>query len=74
MSAWIKEDGMTKWWGYFKTSPYIDFVHTSGGQGQAASAEYKPGELKWSDFSRITGKRIIADCGKYILLFDFILK
>ncbi|CAF0944901.1 unnamed protein product [Brachionus calyciflorus] len=63
LSAWIREDGMTKWWGYFKTSPYIDFVHTSGGQGQAGSAEYKPGELKWSDFSRITGKRIIADCG-----------
>jgi len=63
LSAWIREDGMQRWWGFFKTSPYIDFVHTSGGQGQGGSAEYKPGELKWSDFSRITGKRIIADCG-----------
>lgn len=86
LSAWIGYQGMSKWWGYFKTSPYIDFVHTSGGQvnkkkkflskftcthyisdffikGRGGSTEYKPGELKWSDFSKITGKRIIADCG-----------
>ncbi|CAF0987371.1 unnamed protein product [Brachionus calyciflorus] len=30
---------------------------------RAGSAEYKPNELKWLDFSRITGKKIIADCG-----------
>lgn len=32
LSAWIGYDGMSQWWGYFKTSPYVDFVHTSGGQ------------------------------------------
>lgn len=32
LSAWIGESGMTTWWGFFKSSPYIDFVHTSGGQ------------------------------------------
>jgi len=32
LSAWIGVDGMTKWWSYFKSAPYIDFVHTSGGQ------------------------------------------
>jgi len=31
--------------------------------GQAGTLQYKPGELTWSAFSRITGKRIIADCG-----------
>jgi hypothetical protein len=32
ISAWIGEATMNTWWGYFKTSPYISFVHTSGGQ------------------------------------------
>lgn len=32
-------------------------------KGQAYSAEYSPGELKWADYSKITGKRIIAGCG-----------
>jgi hypothetical protein len=63
LSAWIGVAGMTKWWGYFKSAPYIDFVHTSGGQGNGGSAEYKPNELKWSEFKSITGKPIIADCG-----------
>jgi hypothetical protein len=34
LSAWIGEYGMTQWWSYFKDSPYVDFVHTSGGQGK----------------------------------------
>lgn len=32
LSAWIGEQGLINWWGYFRTSPFIDFVHTSGGQ------------------------------------------
>jgi hypothetical protein len=38
-------------------------VHTSGGQAHGESVEIKPNELKWADVSRITGKKIIADCG-----------
>lgn len=68
LSAWIGYSGMSEWWAFFKSSPYVDFVHTSGGQGTAGSSEYKPRELKWSDFSRITGKKIIADCGILILI------
>jgi hypothetical protein len=41
LSAWIGVDGMTKWWSYFKTASYIDFVHTSGGQGNGGSDYYK---------------------------------
>ena len=31
-SAWIGENTMKSWWGFLKKSPYISFVHTSGGQ------------------------------------------
>ena len=31
-SAWIGEQKMQTWWGFFRDSKYIDFVHTSGGQ------------------------------------------
>jgi hypothetical protein len=63
ISAWIGEQNMQTWWGFFKDSKYIDFVHTSGGQAHGETAEIKPNELRWSTVSRITGKRIIGDCG-----------
>jgi hypothetical protein len=63
ISAWIGEAGMTQWWSFFKDSKYIDFVNTSGGQAHGESASIKPNELNWATVSKITGKRIIADCG-----------
>jgi hypothetical protein len=32
ISAWIGEQGMRTWWGYFKDLGLVDLVHTSGGQ------------------------------------------
>jgi hypothetical protein len=32
VSAWIGEQGMRTWWGYFKDLGLVDIVHTSGGQ------------------------------------------
>jgi len=63
ISAWIGEAGMTQWWSFFKDSKYIDFVNTSGGQAHGETASIKPNELNWATVSKITGKRIIADCG-----------
>ena len=63
ISAWIGEEGMRKWWGFFRSSRFIDFVHTSGGQAHGELENLKPGELSWSLINRITEKRIIADCG-----------
>lgn len=63
ISAWIGEEGMEKWWGYFKSSPYIDFINTSGGEGHGESSQFKPNELSWSFLSSLTGRKIIADCG-----------
>ncbi len=63
ISAWIGDGGMQQWWGYFKTSPYVDFVNTSGGQSRGDLSQIKPNELAWSRIWQLTGKRIIADCG-----------
>ena len=63
ISAWLTESAMTTWWGFFKTSPYIDYIHTSGGQSRPDLSNIKQNELTWSFMSRLTGKKIIADCG-----------
>lgn len=63
ISAWIGESGMTTWWGYFKTSSHINFIHTSGGQSRGDLSQIKPNELSWSFMSTLTGKKIIADSG-----------
>jgi hypothetical protein len=55
---------MEKWFSYFQDSPHINFVHSSGGEGRGDSDEYKPGELKWNAITRITKKKMIADCGE----------
>jgi len=62
ISAWIGEQGMRTWWGFFASSPYVDYLHTSGGQSQPYM-NYKPGELTWSFLSQLTGRKIIADTG-----------
>lgn len=63
ISAWIGEQGMRTWWSFFKSSPFVDFVHTSGGQARGELANIKPGELSWSVVNKITERKIIADCG-----------
>lgn len=63
ISAWIGQSGMTTWWGYFKTSPHINFIHTSGGQSRGDLSQIVPNELSWSFMSTLTGKKIIADSG-----------
>ena len=63
ISAWIGNDGMRKWWEYFKSSKDIDFIHTSGGESQGGSSEIKQRELTWKFVSDLTGKKIIADSG-----------
>ena len=63
ISAWIGQSGMTTWWSYFKTSPYVDFIHTSGGQAHGELSTIKPNELSWSFMSTLTGRKIIADSG-----------
>ena len=32
ISPWLTYSAMIKWWGYFKNTSYIDFLHTSAGQ------------------------------------------
>jgi len=63
ISAWIGEDGMRKWWGYFASSPHINFINTSGGKSVANSPNIKHNELRWAFVSQLTGKKIIADTG-----------
>lgn len=63
ISAWIGEQGQRDWWGYFSSSPHIDFIHTSGGESHGESSEIKPGENRWAFLSGLTGKKIIADSG-----------
>jgi hypothetical protein len=63
ISAWLTESAMQSWWGFFSSSVNIDFIHTSGGQSRANSAQIKPNELRWAFLSALTGKRIIADTG-----------
>jgi hypothetical protein len=63
ISAWLSESAMTTWWGFFKTSPHITFLHTSGGQSRADLVNIKQNELRWAFMSTLTGKRIIADTG-----------
>ena len=63
ISAWIGQEGMKTWWEFFKSSTDIDFINTSGGEGQGGSSEFKPNELTWEFLSTVTGKKIIADSG-----------
>ena len=65
ISAWIGENGMTTWWGFFKSSSYINFISTSGGQSQGDSFQIVSNELNWNFMSNLTGKKIIADSGIY---------
>jgi hypothetical protein len=59
----IGENGMRTWWNFFKDSPYVDFIHTSGGQSQPY-ANIKNNELSWQFMNQLTGRKIIADTGK----------
>jgi hypothetical protein len=59
--AWLSETAMSTWWGFFKTSPHIAFLHTSGGKSRADLVNMKQNELRWAFMSILTGKRIIAD-------------
>lgn len=70
ISAWIGQAGMTTWWGFFQTSPYINFIHTSGGQSQGNSEQIVVNELNWNFMSTLTGRKIIADSGLFI--FNYI--
>jgi hypothetical protein len=54
---------MRTWWGYFSSSNYINFIHTSGGNAVASTSAIKPGERTYSFMSTLTGKKIIADTG-----------
>jgi hypothetical protein len=55
---------MSTWWGYFASSPNINFIHTSGGQNRGDSAMIQGTHgLTWSYMSSLTGKKIIADSG-----------
>lgn len=63
ISAWIGEQGQRDWWNFFASSPHIDFINSSGGEGHGESSEYKPGEARWAFLSQVTGKKIIADSG-----------
>ncbi len=64
ISAWLSEANMQTWYGYFATSPHVNFIHTSGGQSKAYLDNIKPNELKWAFMNTLTGgKKIIADTG-----------
>ena len=67
ISPWLSTTDMQTWWGYFATSPYINFIHTSGGEAQGDQSQIKPNELTWSFMSSLTGKKIIADAGNFYL-------
>ena len=54
---------MATWWGFFASSPHINFIHTSGGRSQPDSSNIKPNELTYKFMSTLTGKKIIADTG-----------
>lgn len=63
ISPWLSQPAMQLWWSYFSSSPYISFIHTSGGSSRPDLANIKPNELTWAFMSQLTGKKIIADCG-----------
>jgi len=67
ISPWAND--MSAWWGYFQSSPYINFIHTSGGQSQGGSSTIKSGNpATWSGMRSLTGKNIIADSGLFIFI------
>lgn len=37
ISPWLTESEITTYWNYFKTSPYIDYIHLANGVGQGNS-------------------------------------
>jgi hypothetical protein len=63
ISAWLSEDAMRTWWGFFATSTDIDYINTSGGQSYPNATSIKPNELRYAFLSTLTGKRIMADTG-----------
>jgi hypothetical protein len=63
ISPWLSQPAMQIWWGFFSSSPHINYIHTSGGESLADSPQMKLNELTWSFMSSLTGKRIIADTG-----------
>ena len=63
ISPWISESDMTKWWSYFSSSPYIDFIHTSGGEHYADLKTIQKQGLTWSFMNTLTNRKIIADAG-----------
>lgn len=62
ISPWAED--METWWGFFKTSPYINFIHTSGGQARGDTKTIKDNNrATWAGMKQLTGKPIIADSG-----------
>jgi hypothetical protein len=65
ISPWASESQMRQWWGFFRDSPNINYLHTSGGSAQPnADAIFNfPTSLTYSFMNKLTGKKIIADTG-----------
>lgn len=63
ISPWLSQSAMSAWWNFFKSSPNIDFIHTSGGQHHGELTTIQSHGLTWSYMSSLTGKKIIADSG-----------
>lgn len=62
ISPWAKD--MTTFWGYFKDSIYVDFIHTSGGGHKADNQKIDPNnEITYDYMKKLTGKTIISDSG-----------
>ena len=66
ISPWAND--MPTWWGYFASSPNINFIHTSGGQNRGDLSTIQRSGLTWSYMSSLTGKKIIADSGLCYLI------
>ena len=63
--AIISEDEMRNYWNAFsKSHSKIDFINTSGGVHYADSYSIQRNHgLSWEFMNKLTGKKIIADCG-----------
>ena len=66
---------METWWGFFESSPYINFIHTSGGQARGDTTSIKDNnKATWAGMHKLTKKPIIADSGllKFLLEIFFL--
>lgn len=63
ISPWANDE-MPTWWGYFKDSNHVDFIHTSGGGHLASNNLIDPhNKITYEYMKRLTGKSIISDSG-----------